>query len=361
MEDQMALPDSTEPEKPKEKSGAGFFSVDRRMWARVCQLGINEAVSYLVLAQGTGKDNKVTSWSTKAIREYGGMGWPRAKDAITNLLQGKIISHAKGHTQQLPRYELLTLPAKKATSNSEFSPESDLVWLPSTLVTGTANGEDSPVKRLRMIGDVSAMRLLVELYHTQSLRDDGGISPWVMHKKYKKVSALEYGPWAIWAFSKIGSTIYPSAWPFPTYANGWVSGHGEHPVFKSISILTSEGLLGFVPHLWDNETEQAEIIHPYGANGEGEALEIAIGDAAHQAASAMLGDRCDEYIGDHLAPVKRSIKNVCMIGVARLRYRPQTKRTAAWFAELNESGAEFLRQYNKLFGMSTSFRNSACL
>ena len=43
----------------------GFFAVDRRTWARVCGLGLNRAVAYLVLARGTGKSNQETAWRYK--------------------------------------------------------------------------------------------------------------------------------------------------------------------------------------------------------------------------------------------------------------------------------------------------------
>ena len=41
----------------------GFFAIDRRAWARVCALGLNAAVAYLVVACGTGGDNRTTSLS----------------------------------------------------------------------------------------------------------------------------------------------------------------------------------------------------------------------------------------------------------------------------------------------------------
>jgi hypothetical protein len=51
----------------------------------VCQDGLNAAVGYLVLARGTGPDNRTTSWSTHAIETYTGISRHRARDAITGL------------------------------------------------------------------------------------------------------------------------------------------------------------------------------------------------------------------------------------------------------------------------------------
>jgi hypothetical protein len=38
-----------------------FFAIDGRIWANLPSVGMNEAVAYLVLAQGTGGNNKATS------------------------------------------------------------------------------------------------------------------------------------------------------------------------------------------------------------------------------------------------------------------------------------------------------------
>jgi hypothetical protein len=47
--------------QPRSGDGrGGFFAVDRRAWALVCGLGMNPAVAYLVLAHGTGGDNRTS-------------------------------------------------------------------------------------------------------------------------------------------------------------------------------------------------------------------------------------------------------------------------------------------------------------
>jgi hypothetical protein len=62
----------------------GFFAVDRRTWERVCELGLNRAVAYLVLARGTGKTNRETAWSVMAIENYTGI---RAVERTTRSLR----------------------------------------------------------------------------------------------------------------------------------------------------------------------------------------------------------------------------------------------------------------------------------
>ena len=52
------------------KGQGDFFAIDRRAWARVCGLGINPAVAYLVLARGTGANNRSSSCAAPAAEIY---------------------------------------------------------------------------------------------------------------------------------------------------------------------------------------------------------------------------------------------------------------------------------------------------
>jgi hypothetical protein len=109
------------------------------------------------------------------------------------------------------------------------------------------------------------------------------------------------------------------------------------------------GLLSYVPRIWDNdpcgETAAAEILHPYGIAGlGGEVIEAAIGTAAHEAAiRAAYPERVNAAANEgfvYLCPIRTSVPNACMVGIARLRYRPHTTRTGAWVAELESSSPE---------------------
>ena len=88
------------------KEGGGFFTVDRRTWSRVCDAGMNEAVAYLVLAGGTGGDNRSTSWSSTALHNYAGISYERGVATIERLLHHGFLLHAEKHTKPKPRYEL---------------------------------------------------------------------------------------------------------------------------------------------------------------------------------------------------------------------------------------------------------------
>ena len=49
-----------------------------------------------------------------------------------------------------------------------------------------------------------------------------------------------------------------------------------------------------------------------------------------------------------LVPVPRHIANVQMIGIARLRYRPHTNMTRAWWADLNANAEKHLAKYAEI-------------
>jgi hypothetical protein len=200
----------------------GFFAVYRRTWARVCGLGLNRAVAYLVLARGTGKSNRETAWSVQAIETYTGISRGRAQAAVSALVDDGVVRKLRDGTR--PKYELVpwqlipgtdprpplssydqsvvdkALQGKKITGwdkrtianavnqgwlvdhgdgKQSVAPrpdtDPDWIWLPNTLVTGAA-GETPPIELVRQGQDAMTLRLLVDLYHAQNLRDDGGIS-----------------------------------------------------------------------------------------------------------------------------------------------------------------------------------------
>ena len=384
-------------------STGNFFRVDRRTWAAICELGINPAVAYLVLAQGTNGNNRSTSWSVTSLKTYAGLSWERRKPTIEQLIKSEFLRYAKEHTRARPRYEFSTSqevlsacaaradaydrgiyddikaekqPGTKSARGAaerlvrlglvqesadgryrdllqpDLDPSAEYIWLPNTLVTGTDRGEESPVRRLRSAGDIWTLRLFVDLYHAQNLRDDGGISPRIIREEYARKLIGEQGIFNVWAFKRSNQSL---GWKGPLAAHRLrpeVEGKG-HPVWENVAQLCRSGLLRFVPHLWEGDSEQAEVIHAYGIEGiGGEQLEIEIGEAAHQAGlrialeAKLTRAQLEGY--SWVAPIKNTLPNAQFIGVGRLTYRPQTKRTSQWFAELRESAPRWTQFYQEM-------------
>src|SRR5687768_15185709 len=86
------------------KNREGFFAVDRRCWAKVCESGLNNAVAYLIQAQGTGRDQRATSWSVQSVEKYTEISRSRAKAAIENLQSAGFTRLLRGGSH--PRYEI---------------------------------------------------------------------------------------------------------------------------------------------------------------------------------------------------------------------------------------------------------------
>jgi hypothetical protein len=124
-------------------------------------------------------------------------------------------------------------------------------------------------------GDVWAPRLLVDLYHAQNLRDDGGISARVLRHNFHKKHIGQQGTFTLWAFKPGSLTLWLSG-PLTAH-EGRAQTADRHVAWDTIEALQTHGLLSFVPHLWDNDTEQSEILHAYGlATYGGEPIEIDI-------------------------------------------------------------------------------------
>lgn len=85
--------------KTRKTAKERFFAVDARSWPMVCELGMPAAVSYLVLACGSGGDQTTTRWSVDAITRHTGISRPRAKLAVAALVKAGLIKIEKGGTR----------------------------------------------------------------------------------------------------------------------------------------------------------------------------------------------------------------------------------------------------------------------
>lgn len=389
--------------EPTDNHHDGFFALDARNWARVCGLGLNPAVAYLVLARGSGRDNRTSAWSVNAIEKYAGVSRGRANTALQQLIAAGAVEQLRGGTY--PKYGLkpaanvpgALTPAHSPTDAAlverikqgykvryvtrgprvgeydaakrlreagvlrgndgifEVVPplpaEPDWIWLPNSIIDGL-NSATAPVARLREAQDVMLLRLFVDLYHGQHLGEHGGVSPQFIYVKFERERVGEQGPYVVWGFRR---------------QNVWVTWEGftrchrhEAPAdeakqgdrrgvyfFSRLEMLEALHLSHWVPHLMESDQLEAMVIHPYGLGG-GEALEDAIGVAAHQAGEAMLTPGQMKRVEDHglrLVPVIRHIASVQMVGILRMRHRPHTRVTSAWWAKYNEEGKEHLQRY----------------
>jgi hypothetical protein len=115
--------------------------------------------------------------------------------------------------------------------------DENLIWLPNALVSGTSEGEDSPVKRIRRSGDIWTLRLLVELYHAQNLRDDYGVERRFLYQRFERRKVGERGFYTIWGFKAAKLNL---TWdgPFAAHESRQKSeGEVDHPVWDDVTRL----------------------------------------------------------------------------------------------------------------------------
>lgn len=384
-----------------------FFAVDGQVWARVCQLGANPAAAYLVLARGTGRDNRTSSWSVNALERYTGLSRLRAGDTLRQLQTAGFVVTARGGTH--PRYHLVSAtelpdtrptptdyartyvidkvklgeqPSRRRRADTNCAdqlvtagwlvkregryelapPQSSApawVWLPNVLVDGIA-GHPSAVELVRQTGDALTVRLLVDCYSEHHLVEDGGISRTFVHQKHERVRVGQQGVYVVWGFHPGRTRVIWKGFTAPHYRNPTPDELKADPsakagvdFFRRFGTLEHVGLVAWVPHLVESDAPDAQPIHPagQGPTTPESTLDDAIGHAAHQAGLAMLTPGQQEWAESNnlqLVPVPAHRADVQLGGVARLRHRPHTRGTAAWWARLNTEGVWWRDQYLRL-------------
>jgi hypothetical protein len=372
-----------------------FFAIDRRAWRRVCRLGMNAMVTYLVLARGTGWDNLTTGWSVHAVEKWSGISRARAREAHDALVRagltvpregkpGAIISPAcalpntaasyspaQVHVLDMvkageqipvriprgwkeprsPRDIALSMVATGdlyALGNHHYEMvegemgEPEWIWLPNSLVTGAAR-EVPPVELVRQSQSPTALRLLVEMYDTHALRADGGIHWRAIRRAYERSYIGDRAQFKIYAFKATsietwGATAFVR--PYLTGVQKDQKDAGWGQFWKDFGSLRNLGLVEFVPHVIEADTDTAEILHPFCMNGD--EAENKVSEAAARAAWAMLSSvghviaQERQATGASIVACPAHVENVALVGIARLRYKPKTRATAAWHARASE-------------------------
>jgi hypothetical protein len=385
---------------------AGFFCIDRGAFRCAAAGGLNSAIAHLIMARGTGRDNRTTQWSVNAIEKYTGISRPNAKKAVQDLLQRGIWRKTRDGNH--PIYE--AVPANEvpggpftameqaaiaAIRDGNSSADSVVlaaleargivreytnrrasrqryelddvavaewsgpfsIWLPNALIDG-AGDEVAPIELVRQTRSVLALRLLIELYAEHFLPSFGGVPREILKQQFERLHVGQRGSFVVWGFKATNLRAGPKlARPFFTGTiktrndetrldSGW-----DKSFWPAIETLKGLGLIEAVGMLLDGEDAEAEIIHPYGVNG-GEPAECELARAAGAAAAAMVTEaqlsRAEAEGYPYLVPVQRHIAKVALVEVFRLRYRPHTTATAAWYAMMKESTTEWLAAYEAI-------------
>lgn len=310
----------------------GFFAVDKERLYKACELGINQAVSYLVLCNGTQKDNTTTSWSANAVEKYTGISRGRTKKAIISLIENKLITVIKSGTK--PRYLV-----KEKHTTKKLDAES-VVWLPSSLVVG-ANGEVPPVERIRQAKEIMVLKLFFDMYKVQNLIEDGGIPKDLMHRPYERKKLCEYAQYHIYGFSSNGSS---GTWneltrPHQDESNGEL-------LWSRVQLLTDMGLIRIIPYLYDSDDNDGEPVHVIDDDIENLAYRCSNGAVSKIITNTDSEDITSAY--DISIPVPRDKPNAAVVGIYQLVYKARTSMTGKWYVEEQETKQEVIERFNEL-------------
>jgi hypothetical protein len=366
-----------------------FFAVEAQAWPRVCTLGLNAAVAYLVLAQGSQQDNRSTNWSVHAVESYTGISRSRAKRALELLEDNGLIEMTRPKPR--PWYDLLPgypdasnlseaqrafLQALAAGRPAPMPAAADLealttqglirisetgaitaapgavpdwIWLPNALVIG-ANDETTPVDRLRQSRDLEALRLLVDLYGVHNLADYGGLPPTLLSGCYTRAEVGTQGPYVVWGFSRQGASLGNHPFIDRRLAAAGCDDEALASLREQFTRLYSLGLIECTPLLFEGCDADAEPLHPLDPDAD-DAVVRDVAETAGSAAMAMLTEPQQARALLHemtVVPVERHIADVQLVDVYRLRYRPHTGLTAAWWADTRQRSQDALARYTGL-------------
>lgn len=318
---------------------ARFYAIDQASFIAACNLGINPACAYLTIACGTGRKNDSSRWSSKAVATRLAMRWESAKDSISSLISGGLMSNIG--TTARPIYRITTA-AERGEQSEE---DAQRIWLPNTIVMGAAE-EVPPILKLRQTQDVMTLRLFVELYLAQNLLEDGGVSTKVYYQAYRRERIGAWKQYAVFGFSREcgyvawGDAAKPHRRDQLTDEEKTEGKNAGVDFFDRLSRLKKLGLVEEIAYLYDGP--KGEPIIPMSGDGSSP-TEYQLWSSAVEAASLMVTDGQRQYaerMGHELLPVLSHIEQATLIGVLRMRYRPQTKLTATWFAKREESCLE---------------------
>lgn len=400
----MATPSERPPHPAKEakrpKDRGHLFLIDVPTFAKVCSLGdADVAAAYLILAAGTGADNRTSTWSAEAVNKRTALNWRKASAAMAMLEQHGLIRWLSGKGTRKPRIDLPPVETRKpmqkhvavlatriergeqprtATEKGTATigerdgwlardeagfwstiPNRPLVkaYLPMELV-GDAFGVASTatttiVDRIRMSRDPMALQLLVDLYALQDLAEHGGVDRKYFHRKFEREKAGATGSLQLWKFKRGGSWVTWNGsldhhWREPTAVEKKEGKNAGSDFFARAEILSDAGALEWVYFLAEDEAETATLIYPVAVERHDKViwteLESIVGGYAIRAACALEGGTLDyakqwEDCGprNFILPADRLARQAALVGVPRLRHRARTSNASRWRQELVES------------------------
>lgn len=307
--------------------GGNFLAIDRSTWDRLWEVEtgnrLNLLTAYIVLLAGTGSDHQLSKWSAKACEQHTGMGKPRAKVAIDELIRHGFVAHTDRSTKLYPQYRLQPIPL-----------ESDPIFLPVAMVTGIET-EASMLRRVRETGDVLLLRMLVDLYGMIQLDPTYGVPIGALSQippdNYPARKVFEIGVHAIWALRLGGSKSAAGAWAGYHRTKSRNKDGAWDDFWARVAMLEKIGALWYEAWIFDGDDKDAEPLFPvdfaalYGNMQGDDVLQLTrtMLDAAANLSEGR-SDLLGRYGSDMLVTLAQHRRAPGIRGVARLRIEADT-------------------------------------
>lgn len=308
--------------------GGNFFAIDRVTWNRLWEVEtgnrLNLVTAYIVLMAGTGSDHQFSKWSAKACEQHAGMGKPRAKVAIEELIRNGFVSYTDRSTKLYPQYRFQTLPL-----------DSDPIFLPVAFVTGLET-EASMLRRVRETGDALLLRMLIDLYGLIQLDATFGVSTAALSQNspvdYPARKVFEIGVHSIWALRlEGGNKSAAGEWAIRHRLQSSKNEDCWAEFWSRIGLLEKIGALWYEAWIFDSEDTDAEPLFPVDLDNiyhqpNGSDVSQLTHSMFEAAASLSEGrnDLLSRYSNDVLVTLAQHRRAPNIRGVARMRIEADT-------------------------------------
>ena len=312
------------PKQAKDKATGDFFAVDIIMVKKIIDdQGLRGACAYLVMATGTGKDNRSTKWSANAVQNYTGISVRRAKDAVNNLCAGGWVERLHGGSKQHPKYKL-----DVAADNED----SRFIYIPKQFVTGAAD-EKTPLERIRVSDDGDLLFLMLQIYDRSNIADDGGLSYDDVYIRYDAELIAEKGIYNLWGFNGNSNEVT---------RDGIVKDHSSAnsymPFWERLGKLQKLGLIYPCATVFDSE--DGEVAFTLEDPFDGGKLYPLIAEKPFDIMPDEYSGRMEQHDFNVLIPSEYGAP--VLKGIYVTRYRQKTKLTAAGMAAHLERQSDYV-------------------
>lgn len=307
--------------------GGNFLAIDRSTWDQLWEVEtrnrLNLVAAYIVLLAGTGSDHQFSKWSAKACEQHTGMGKPRAKLAIDELIQHGFVALTDRSTKLYPQYRLEPILVG-----------SDPIFLPVAIVTGLA-GEASILRRVRETGDAMLLRMLVDLYGLIQLDATFGVPIAALSQTapmdYPTRKVFEIGVHTVWALRLGGGKTAAGNWTNLHYTKTKNKDGAWEDFWARVAMLEKIGAIWYEAWIFDSSETDAEPLFPvdfaalYHHSGGDDVYRLTqtMLDAAG-ALSEERGDLLNRYGLDMLVSLAQHRRTPAIRGVARMRVDADT-------------------------------------